>query len=130
MTASKKITITIPVAIHTITAERIADLIDTGWDGGIDHWADSNKPHGEAGSIVVNGGSFELWDMEDSEGPRGTVSLATCERAFRIMANLEPLPNGSYLPLRHWNAFLTENEDADTGDVFLQLAALGDVVFG
>jgi pimeloyl-ACP methyl ester carboxylesterase len=30
----------------------------------------------------------------------------------------------------HWADFLTENEDAETGDVFVQLCLLGEVVYG
>jgi hypothetical protein len=31
---------------------------------------------------------------------------------------------------KHFNDFVTENEDADTGDIYLQLCLFGEVVFG
>jgi len=31
---------------------------------------------------------------------------------------------------RHWGNFVTENDDAETADVFLQLCLLGDIVYG
>lgn len=31
---------------------------------------------------------------------------------------------------RHFGNFISENEDAETGDVFIQLALLGDIVYG
>lgn len=31
---------------------------------------------------------------------------------------------------RHWTNFVTENHDAETADVFLQLVVLKDIVYG
>jgi hypothetical protein len=43
------------------------------------------------------------------------------ERGLALMAKTQP---------RHWANFVEENEDADTGDVFMQLALLGEVIYG
>jgi hypothetical protein len=40
---------------------------------------------------------------------------------LRIMAEKEP---------RHFADFMTENDDADTGDVFLQCCLYGEVIYG
>jgi len=40
---------------------------------------------------------------------------------LKIMADKHP---------RHWANFISENDDAETGDVFLQLACLGKIVYG
>ena len=37
---------------------------------------------------------------------------------------------GKVIPVRHFNALAMDNEDAETSDVFMQLAVMGEIVFG
>jgi hypothetical protein len=37
---------------------------------------------------------------------------------------------GKVVPARHFKALATDNDDAETADVFMQLAVMGEVVFG
>lgn len=43
------------------------------------------------------------------------------EKGLQVMADKYP---------RHFNDIITENDDAETADVFVQCAVLGEVVFG
>jgi hypothetical protein len=54
--------------------------------------------------------------MED-----GLLDMGTIRHGLQVMANQYP---------RHWNNFINDNEDADTGDVFLQCCLWGEVVLG
>jgi hypothetical protein len=37
---------------------------------------------------------------------------------------------GKQVPARHFKNLATDNEDEETADVFLQLAVMGEIVFG
>jgi hypothetical protein len=37
---------------------------------------------------------------------------------------------GKQVPARHFKNLATDNEDAETADVFMQLAVMGEIVFG
>ena len=37
---------------------------------------------------------------------------------------------GKVVPARHFKALATDNEDAETADVFMQLAVMGEIVYG
>jgi hypothetical protein len=73
-------------------------------------------------------GYFIIGDAE-SEDPEGDdahfkpvkVTNEHLQRGLTLLAEKHP---------RHWNDFLNENTDADTGDIFLQLCVLGEVTFG
>ena len=63
-----------------------------------------------------------ILSVADGEGAPQPADLnsAACARGLQLMAE-----DWS----RHFQAFRDENEDAETGDVFLQLCVFGDVVF-
>lgn len=71
-------------------------------------------------------GGAVLISNAPAEFPRGNVrivrlDLAAIERGLRRLYDTHP---------RHYCAFVTGNEDAITGDVFLQLCLYGWVVYG
>ena len=45
------------------------------------------------------------------------------------MANRKDM-KGKVVPARHFKDLATDNEDAETADVFLQLAVMGEIVYG
>jgi len=51
------------------------------------------------------------------------------QRGLRLLL-MSRTKDGKIIPTRHTEAFLSENEDAETGDVFLQLCLFGEIVFG
>ena len=50
-----------------------------------------------------------------------TLDGDAVQRGLQTMAEKYP---------RHWGDFIRENEDAITGDVFIQCCLLGEVVYG
>lgn len=119
-----------------IPFQRIADLVCTGWEGGMygsASWIDT--------AVVVQGGIKDGEPVEYSwEHPlyNGVLSLTygeeendTQTKLFNIASirqgwRLFQLPANRH----HFNDFMNENEDAITGDVFIQLCVLGEVVYG
>ncbi len=63
---------------------------------------------------------LKLEDFED-EKARHTLTLAKIKKGLTIMANKYP---------KHFASILQDNTDADTADVLLQCALLGEIVYG
>lgn len=59
--------------------------------------------------------------VDDVAGCERVLDLEACERGLRLMAQAHP---------RHFANLMTDKDDAETGDVFLQLAVIGDLVYG
>jgi hypothetical protein len=59
----------------------------------------------------------------DIEGdmPDALLDLGTIRNGLQVMADKYP---------NHWHDFINDNEDATTGDVFLQCCLYGEVIFG
>lgn len=70
---------------------------------------------------LLCGGSVVLRDIEDESRPPLVLDRAAIARGLQLMAEKSP---------EHWGDFLDEREDATTGDVFLQYALLGELVYG
>ena len=122
-----------------ISTSRIADLLCCGMEGGIGYWAKIETVPGDATPIELDGnwkdvGKYRhiwcaltegahiiVWDAEEPEEKLGTLDLEKVKAGLAIMQAKYP---------RHFNNFLSEDEDAETGDVFIQCAVLGDIVYG
>jgi hypothetical protein len=119
--------------IQNIPYNRIGDLLCTAIEGGIGYWCTINdciKP--ETISFCwdenytykyidypLNGGSIILLDNETEDSYelyRGRI-----HQGLQIMATDYP---------KHYADFLNENEDAATGDVFIQCCVFGEVIYG
>lgn len=121
-----------------VPQERIADLLCTALDigvGGSWYWIwDYNKfePVPAQGvtkaeywhDIPLHGGFIEFDVREDEADPAEWHKLdaQAIEKGLQLMADKYP----DY----HWHNFITENDDAVTGDVFLQLCLFGEIVYG
>lgn len=123
------------------TPDQIIGLLCTGAEGGMSNsWARSMEgkvPKGAdlsevpegwrdyphyfapfAGGVIV----LEVENVKDEdEDYEVSVDLPALQRAMSLMAEKYPI---------HFKDFMDENEDAITGDVFLQLAVYGEVIFG
>lgn len=115
-----------------VDSERINDLLTSALEGGSNYWylldTDKSSLNGEEfwGDAPMHGGHLHIELADPDEGPinnrtEWTVDRDACERAIRIMAEKFP---------RHFTNWYNENDDAETGDVFLQLACFGDIIFG
>lgn len=127
---SKSITISIPTEI---SAERVNCLLCTALDGQygssyywIAHYSQEwPEPRPEWWhEIPMAGGMLKFQTCEafdDKIDKWYTLDRDACERGLGIMATEH---------LNHWANFITENDDAETGDVFLQLCLFGEIVYG
>lgn len=123
-----------------LTDKRMADLLCCGMEGGIGYWArivdyvepeevwegkDWEHERGVYKHIhwpMSKGGAVIFCDAEDpDEKPCWRLDRKKMEAGLQLMAEQYP---------RHFANFINENEDAETGDVFVQLAVLKELVYG
>jgi hypothetical protein len=115
-----------------VSDERIADLLTTATEGACGYWCSVvryENPDNETVEFkhvelpLTAKGAVICIESSDGppEGPEWRLDRAAVERGLRLMAEKEP---------RHWADFVSEQDDADTADAFLQLALLGEIVYG
>lgn len=120
-----------------VTKERVQDLICNALEGGSNYWYSIQKfvkpskvenptgfrhldyPVSEDGALEIT--VRDTGEGDDMAGKVFRLDQGACQRGLSIMAEKYP---------RHFSDFLSENDDADTGDVFLQCALFGDLIFG
>jgi hypothetical protein len=138
MSYDKNQTVVIEI-VKKISFERIGDLLCCAWEGGSNYWAEATvsqeevKQHGvefDWEIPLTPTGSIDIYDKENPEAERlGFISKQRVVQALQMMARGED-EKGNKIHMGHWNNFMKENEDAETGDVFFQLAVLGEIVYG
>ena len=117
----------------TVPDQRIEDLLCNALEGGSNYWyiiKKFNYPSGQTKEslgityphieLPLKGGSLTIGDIE-GQMPDKVLDRAAITKGLELMAEKYP---------KHYADFLAENDDATTGDVFLQLAVFGEVVFG
>lgn len=112
-----------------VSDETLESLIVGALEGGSNYWYQIEKRIGPkvgkyAVDQVMKGGGFVISDereMGPEEKKIGRLTLVSCRKALTLMALHHP---------RHFSNIITENDDAETADVFLQLAVLGEVIYG
>lgn len=135
--SSVKIEMDIPV-------ERIADLLCCALEGGSNYWYTIEKfqepnrfeykcfpddkkpirhidyPMNKGGFIIVSDRRAND-DADEKDLVFKKIDLESMKEGLAIMSKKYP---------RHFNDFMCENDDADTGDVFLQCCVFGELVYG
>ncbi len=115
-----------------ITKERFQDLLCCALEGGSNYWYEIKKfnypegktkedyefPHLELPFIA--GGSLTIGE-EESDAYDKKLTIIEMQQGMKLLAEKYP---------KHYADFISENEDAITGDVFLQLSLFGEVIFG
>ncbi len=112
-----------------ITEEQVLDMLITGFEGGSNYWYSQLAPRKETSkkdnstdrfydNLLHNG--FELVDKEDND-KKYTVTPAAIRKAVSLMYAQER---------QHFANWIDGNGDAITGDVFIQLAVFGKVIYG
>lgn len=102
------------------TPERVADLLCTAVEGGSNYWADF---------------SCNLKDYYDFTAPEWTLVVYDRDEDEKYLINYDDIVNGlqtltTIANGRHFKDFLNENEDAITGDCFLQCCVFNEVIYG
>lgn len=136
-------------ATKKITLKDMADLLTTALEGGSGYWIDFVDifyPKGHTSASYKEGGEFEdkhsygipvynVWMYDGGYLKIHTEDEVDNKKVFvfdmkAIKKGFELMSKGKATPIRHWNDFVNDNYDADTADVFLQLALFGEVIFG
>lgn len=113
----------------TVPQERILDLLICGVEGGASYWmtVEGNWNAGTDGWLEnkISKGTLNFSNRQAAEEGEGvkirTIDKLSLEAGLQLMAKKYP---------KHFNDFMNDNEDADTGDVFLQLVVLGELIYG
>lgn len=136
----KKIAASVTTTVE-VTNDRVLDLLVTAFEGGSNYWIQeviSNPPAGTKYEDFKSGGKHEpdeyypayqilpfvggsLTIIDNEDGTKYCLNSTAIKDGLQLMASKYP---------RHWENFIDNNDDAETADVFLQCATMGDVVFG
>lgn len=127
-------TITAPIEINE---KRIANLLCCAFEGGSNYWyqierylvppavtvrfADETRVVRYLDYPLNVGGGVEIGNTEDPSLGTKTLDRSSIEHGLAIMGSKYPA---------HMADFLAENDDATTGDVYLQCCLYGEVLFG
>lgn len=122
--------------VATIPDSRIGDLLACGFESGANYWCqiiDYVEPPTEPVSTwdedeifphvdyPLCGGAVICCAEDDEELTDLRLDREAIKRGLTLMAEKHP---------RHWGDFVAGNDDAITGDVFIQLCLLGELVYG
>lgn len=129
------ITLNVP---FVISRQTVADILCSAFEGGIGYWAQITNLFSEGKKVNINtvfaheiplkGGTLYFRDVETVEY-LGYLDEKKIIKAFEMMAEGKD-KNGRDIPLRHIKAIITGNFDAENADVLVQLAVMGEIVFG
>jgi len=111
-----------------VSEERVRDLLCCAFGGGSNYWAcisheeyEGERPRYAWEIPFLEDGELTIVDDGAREVVLGKLNRRSLVDGLLRMANQYP---------KHYANFLAEDEDAETGDVFLQLALMGEIVFG
>ena len=127
-----------------IKKSRIADLLCCAFEGGSNYWYTidfdkSTRPSKicfdafEEGDLlnkevfrhlhwpISEGGRLCILDREGEDKNEYFLDLPAIDKGLEILATKYP---------KHFADFMNENDDADTGDVFLQCCLFGEAIYG
>jgi hypothetical protein len=121
---------------HEITNERLQDLLCCAFEGGSNYWYRIEKyiyPKGQTKEslniefphieLPFKGGEIIIKDIsgEGEENKVYRLNLAAIKKGLKIFVNKYP---------DNFSDFMIENEDAITGDTFLQCCIFGEAIYG
>jgi len=133
--SNKRFKVTVPI---NVDFERVYCLLTTAFEGGSNYWYKVVK-------YVAPNDKDLYWDDEDKSelyrrmqyplSKGGAVILTTSQGDKKhYQLDLETLERGLLVMAtnyrRHFDDMINEQDDADTGDVFLQCCLFGELVYG
>jgi hypothetical protein len=139
-TKIERVGFSIPTTVN-VSKKRVADLLISAFEGGSNYWYrieefvrppkrdfvfDAEHVYRHAEYPLSTGGALKISDLYgvDGDEKRKTVKvlgLPEIEEGLRVFARIYPI---------HFANFVAENDDAVTGDVFLQVCLFGEIVYG
>jgi hypothetical protein len=126
-------------ALIEISPQRIADIMSTGLEGGYSPWLQSaywtQKPEGYVDTgitpVMTEGfycGEFRIeFTFDDPDEEEGTFTGKKVVGPYELRIGIQLMAEKAS---RHFSDWMQENDDAETGDVFLQFLILGEIVYG
>ena len=117
-----------------IPNQKIQDMIVTAVEGGSNYWASFKFPedwkdkYKSYEQIPFNNENIEVYDIETDE-LLGYLNRASIKVGLQLMADRKDM-KGKVVPSRHFKAIATDNDDAETADVFMQLCVMGEITYG
>lgn len=146
---------TVPiVATYNVPLSNLGDFLVTALEGGSNYWYfidethhadnptftvlrewDDEKSRKHVADAALNEGGYLLITSLEGDEINGSkqwrLDLEACKRGLQLMANANWRGVEScQRPLRFWGDFISENYDAETADIFLQLALFGEIIYG
>lgn len=111
---------------HPVKASRLVDLLCCALEGGSNYWCDYSAEYSRVDSEIcalydVMHDNYLLTVKDTFTGKEYSVTLGRMKLGLADMARKFP---------KHSSNFINENEDAETGDVFLQCCIFGDLIYG
>lgn len=116
-----------------LNEERVGHLLCTAFEGGANYWyCDLEVVQFPEGKSKTD---FEYWHTEVPLEKGGVLGFRDKWDDFGdLRLDLESITKGLHMMQdkypRHWADFVNENQDAITGDVFLQCCVLGGITYG
>lgn len=119
-----------------VQVRRLQDLLCSALEGGSNYWymiheevkpsampdrVDEARVYPHIDYPTNPGGALLIGDREDPKDPPKRLDLPAIQRGIQVMAEKYP---------KHFGDFMNENDDATTGDVFLQCCLFGQLVYG
>ena len=110
----------------SFAARRLQDLLISGFEGGVGYWcriSSVSPPHlaGVSYSKIPFFPSGMLLLRDTIEGKDLSLNREALQAGLALMCLKYP---------RHFARFVTEDEDAETGDVFIQCCVFGEIRYG
>ncbi len=109
-----------------ISERMLHDQVTAAIEGGVNYWARVDVGEHQAGWRNYLTASFYPTEAQDRgvivrKGKRYQLSIEKLLAGLRVLAEKYP---------RHFAAIMDESGDATTGEVLVQCAIFGDIVFG
>jgi hypothetical protein len=105
---------------HTIDKDRLETLLISAFEGGSNYWVKWIKAV-QGGDVYAAAFDYGVRVRADGEPHSRLVNMAAMRKGMQDLADKYP---------RHMADILSGNDDATTGDVFLQLCLFGELVYG
>lgn len=124
--------------LKVLTPDQIETLMVSALEGGSNYWYDIQKKSCDAIrnattemkgqpfvmrmiAAIEKGVAVEIHDIEDESTLLGTLTAESWAKGEDLMIQTA---------VQHFADAVAGNDDATTGDVFFQLALMGEVVYG
>ena len=121
---------------RTISNERISDVIVNGIETGTSYWCNAVRAEDEKGNPIkwqqmcsndnLIGRGKIIFTVDDYENPKEfTLDLTGnhhVQQALQLMTSPE-------IPSRHLENIINGDDDAETGDVFIQICLFAEIIY-